>query len=266
MNTHPIGIFDSDIGGLSVVAEIRQRFPNENIIYFADTKNYPYGIKTKEEVYGYFENAVEFLISKKVKAILCACSTASAVAIPHYKNTHNICIQGLFNKELISEINEHSLSKELALIATELTVKSKAFEKLILEDSNLKLKSIPATDLVHAVTYGNFSDAVIMPIINKLMLNFNLNSLGALIIGCTHFYHVKNQLKTILKNIPIIEPSKVAVSCIKDHLERNNLLNEKSKTGTVNCYVSGNIDLFKPRVKDLERNTNFSFIDHFHSN
>ena len=84
MHRFPVGVFDSDIGGLSVVDQIRKMCPWEDIIYFADTLHYPFGTKTSEEVISYFKNAMDFFISKKVKAVLCACSTASCVSHPYF--------------------------------------------------------------------------------------------------------------------------------------------------------------------------------------
>ena len=81
MNNNPIGVFDSGIGGLSVLNQIIKLLPNEKYIYYADTDNVPYGLKTKEQILEYVENAIDFLNSKKVKAIVVACNTATSVAI-----------------------------------------------------------------------------------------------------------------------------------------------------------------------------------------
>lgn len=261
----PIGIFDSDIGGLSVVAEIREVFPFEDIVYFADTKNYPYGTKTREQVASYFEGDVDFLVSKGSKALICACSTASAVALPDYKNPHAKMIQGLFNRELVLEVMKSACSKNIGLIATELTVKSKGFEKLFSEVPNdFSIQSVPAGELVAAVTRNDFSDKAMMPVIEKALSHFDIKSLGALIIGCTHFYHVKKQLKKIIGNIPLVEPSKVAVTCIQTKLREQELLSSnKGGHGKVTCYVSGEMSEFRERVLSMEKAQDRKFIDEF---
>ena len=95
MNNNPIGVFDSGIGGLSVLRQIIKLLPNEKYIYYADTDNVPYGLKTKEQILEYVENAIDFLNSKKVKAIVVACNTATSVAIKDLRSDYNIPIIGI---------------------------------------------------------------------------------------------------------------------------------------------------------------------------
>ena len=95
MNNNPIGVFDSGIGGLSVLRQIIKLLPNEKYIYYADTDNVPYGLKTKEQILEYVENAIDFLNSKKVKAIVVACNTATSVAIKDVRHDYNIPIIGI---------------------------------------------------------------------------------------------------------------------------------------------------------------------------
>ncbi|EKD28234.1 MAG: hypothetical protein ACD_79C00373G0001, partial [uncultured bacterium] len=199
MNKFPIGIFDSDIGGLSVVDEFRRISPYEDIIYFADTANYPYGTKQKEQVVGYFDNIVNFLLNKKVKALLCACSTASAVAVPLYAGRLKVDLIGMFNERLVTYVQEVSKNHNIALIATELTVKSKGFENLFKNVSeHFEIKSKPASKLVNLITNCDFSPNVIMPEIKSVLKDFDLKNTGALIIGCTHFYHITDFLSGYL--------------------------------------------------------------------
>ena len=95
MNNNPIGVFDSGIGGLTVLKKIIEILPNENYIYYADTDNVPYGTKPKDEVKKYINDAVDFLISKKVKAIVIACNTATAIAAEELRKKYDIPIIGI---------------------------------------------------------------------------------------------------------------------------------------------------------------------------
>ena len=265
MHRAPVGIFDSDIGGLSVVAEFRERLPFEDIYYYADTLHYPYGTKTKEQVYSYFCEVCDHLLEKGVKSLFCACSTASAVAIPQYRNPKVKLIQGLFNHELVVEVVGQALTRDIGLIATELTVKSNAFQKLFSEvPNNFRIHAVPASPLVDAVTKGDFSPETLIPIIKKTVSNLSGIRLGAIIIGCTHFYHIKNELRLVLGRIPVIEPSKVAVSCITREMRECGLLNpDPAKKGKVTCIVSGNLEQFRQRVKNLEKARGTVFIDEY---
>jgi len=264
MSSRPIGIFDSGIGGLSVVAEMQDRLINENIIYFADTLNYPYGTKSSSLVKTYFNDVTNFLEVQDVKTMLCACSTASAVAVPHVSKYLSVPLVGMFNDALVRKITHESANKTVALIATELTVSSHAFEDLFASSLiYVTIKSVPANKLVEIVTKGDFSDKVIMPVVEETLRFFDLDEISSLIIGCTHFYHIKKFLKKYLKQIPIIEPASVAVDCLNQIMEKGNLLNQSEKRGITRCYVSGDLDDFKKQVKKVEEFHNRKFIDEY---
>ena len=174
-------------------------------------------------------------------------------------------IQGLFNHELVEEVVGQALTRDIGLIATELTVKSNAFQKLFSEvPNNFRIHAVPASPLVDAVTKGDFSPETLIPIIKKTVSNLSGIRLGAIIIGCTHFYHIKNELRLVLGRIPVIEPSKVAVSCITREMRECGLLNpDPAKKGKVTCIVSGNLEQFRQRVKNLEKARGTVFIDEY---
>ncbi len=281
MNNAPVGILDSDIGGLSVVNEFRRLCPSEDILYFADTAHYPYGTKTTEEIFRCFKDSSDFLIQRGVKAILCACSTASAVALPTdnsnsqsgnsklqgFQNEFRIPVIGMLNRELVdTTLSVSKKHKTIGLIATQLTVKSKAFEKLFqMEVPNVfSFHSQIATELVNAVTEGNFSQNKITPLLNDVFKTFPLSQLGALIIGCTHFYHLREQIRDYIFPIPLIEPSKVASLCLKQKLEEGQQTQVPTHIGKIQCFVSGDKTAFEKRVRVLEKNQGVGYVNTFH--
>ena len=127
----PIGIFDSGMGGLTVAREIKKALPNENIIYFGDTMHVPYGDKSKETVVEYSKNIVDFLLSKKCKAIVIACNTASANA---FSELQQIMPKGIPLIDVISPVTDHvsfQLYQKIAVVATKATIASNVYKKKI---------------------------------------------------------------------------------------------------------------------------------------
>ena len=131
MDNRPIGMFDSGIGGLTVLNEYIKLMPNENYIYYADTKHLPYGNKTKEEIISYAENIVEYFISKNVKAIVIACGTASSLAYEHLKRKYDIPIF-----DIITPTVKNVTAKSIGIIATQGSVNSGIWEKKFLEENS----------------------------------------------------------------------------------------------------------------------------------
>jgi glutamate racemase len=261
LSQRPLGVFDSDIGGLSVVAEIRKRSPEENLIYYADTRNYPYGTKRREEVQDCFANAADELVREEVKGIFCACSTASAVAVPALKSVLKIPLFGLFNDSLVEVVEHETPEARIGLIATELTVRSRAFEALFEKSGRgFRIEAAPAMELVYAVTRGDFSDEAILPVIEKALAFFERRSIGALLIGCTHFYHVVERIRKKMHPCPVVEPARVAVGTLENFLRRRDLL-RKNGSGRVRCRVTGDRGAFRKRVEALEAYHGFRFID-----
>ena len=130
MDNRPIGMFDSGVGGLTVLQEYQKLMPNENYIYYADTKHLPYGNKKKEDIIAYTEKIVKYLLSKNVKAIVIACGTASSLAYEHLKEKYNIPIF-----DIITPVSNTIRAKKIGIIATKGSVKSNVWKNKI-QNSN----------------------------------------------------------------------------------------------------------------------------------
>ena len=144
MNSKPIGIFDSGVGGLTVFTEIRKILPNENIIYLGDTKNFPYGNKKKEDIIDLAINNVEMLLKKDVKIIVIACGTATSQAIDILKQKYNIPIIGII-EPTVEYVKKQQID-EIGVIATEGTIRSGAWENKLkekIDGINVENKACP---------------------------------------------------------------------------------------------------------------------------
>ena len=129
MNNNPIGIFDSGIGGLTVLKKIIQVLPNEKYIYYADIDNVPYGTKPKEDVKKYIKDAIDFFISKNVKAIVIACNTATSIAVKELRNKYTIPIIGI--EPAAKPAVENRGSKKVLIMATPTTIKEEKLKYLL---------------------------------------------------------------------------------------------------------------------------------------
>lgn len=245
MKNMGIGVFDSGVGGLSVVKELKKTMPNENIIYFGDTGRVPYGNKPREVIIEYCREIVDFLISKKVKVIVIACNTATAHALETLESEYDIPIFGVISAGAIGAIDTTKNNK-IGVIGTSGTIKSKAYDKEI-----LKIKD-------DAIIISSHCQAFVMLVEEGFANHKGTELIGAdylkdilkqkvdtLILGCTHFPLLTNCIKNIVGNdVALVDPAVNTTKNVFNYLEENNILNngavEKDK-----YFVSGDIEGFK---------------------
>lgn len=219
MNNNPIGIFDSGLGGLTVLSEIRKILPNENIIYLGDTARVPYGVRSPEVIKKFSQENVEFLLKQKVKCIVIACNTSSAVAGKYLEKKYkNIKIF-----DVITPTMKMILDKEkTGVIGTRATIKSNAYD----------VKYANACPLfVPIIEEGEIDDNLIKLAAKKYLKYFKDKNIDSLIMGCTH-YPIINEViqKEIGNKIKLINPAVAVTLELREYLTKNNLLNNKQKT------------------------------------
>lgn len=237
MNNNPIGVFDSGIGGLSVLKQIIKLLPNEKYIYYADTDNVPYGLKTKEQILEYVENAIDFLNSKKVKAMVVACNTATSVAIKDLRSDYSIPIIGI--EPAIKPAIENRKNKKVLLMATLVTVKGEKIKNLIQRlgaEDIVELIAMPK--LVEFAESGEFNTERVKKYIKESLEKINLKEYSYLVLGCTHFPYFKTTLKEMLPDsICVIDGSIGVAERLKKVLEENKILG--SNNLEITFYYSG---------------------------
>ena len=239
MNNNPIGVFDSGIGGLTVLKQIIKILPNEKYIYYADVDNVPYGLKSNEQILGYVKKAVDFFISKKVKAIVIACNTATSVAINKLREDYSIPIIGI--EPAIKPAVENRKNKKVLLMATPVTVKGEKVKALIQKlnaENIVELMAMP--ELVTFAEKGEFETDEVREYILKKVEKINLDEYSYLVLGCTHFPYFKPMLKTIFpENICIIDGSIGVAKRLRETLENNQLLGNNKLE--IEYYYSGSL-------------------------
>ncbi|WP_017415023.1 glutamate racemase [Clostridium tunisiense] len=234
-----IGFFDSGVGGLSVLRETIKLMPNENYIYFGDSKNAPYGVKTVEEVQKLTFNAVEFLLSEGVKAIVIACNTATSAAIEELRSFYkDIPIIGI--EPALKPAVELNREGAVVIMATSMTLAEKKFNALqekYKEEANIA--PLPCGGLVELIEGGNVEGEPVENYLREKFKEVKSHRVGAVVLGCTHYPFVKGAISKVLgEDIPVIDGSDGTSRHLKKVLEDNNLLNPHGSKGTVSIYNS----------------------------
>ena len=252
MNNQPIGVFDSGIGGLTVLKKIINVLPNESYIYYADTKNVPYGTKPKEDVKKYVKEAVNFLVSKNVKAIVVACNTATSIAIQDLRSNYTLPIIGI--EPAAKPAVENRGSKKVLIMATPTTIREEKLkdllEKLNAQDS-VDLIAMPK--LVEFAEKREFESNAVKEYIKKELESYNLEDYSELVLGCTHFPFFKKTLSAIFpKDTQIIDGSLGVANRLKNVLEEQNLLGNRKLE--IEYYYSGNKVNNQEELNELLKN------------
>ena len=229
MDNRPIGIFDSGVGGITVLKEIQRELPNENYIYLGDTKNFPYGDKSKDEIVKYAIQNVKYLIKKDVKIIVIACGTATSQTIDILRQKFEIPIIGII-EPTVEYIKENKY-KNIGVIATEGTIKSGAWEnKLKEKEPDIKVISKACPMLATIAEEGRATGVEGKKAIKEYMQPFKENGIDKIILGCTHFPIYEQLIKDEFKyKIELINTGKTVSIYLKKLLKERGLCSDIKK-------------------------------------
>lgn len=243
-----IGVFDSGVGGLTVVREIMRQMPNEKIIYFGDTARVPYGNKSKETITRFSKQIARFLQSHNVKTIVVACNTASAYAIDELEKTLDIPVIGVVKPgaKMASEITKNN---RIGVIATEGTIGSGLYNKYIKSlksDAEIFGKACPL--FVPLVEEGLWDDSVTAEIARRYLAELIDLDIDTLILGCTHYPLIRSVIGQVMGDkVSLVNPAYETAIALKQLLKENDLLRdgEMAKDVAAEFYVSDGAEKFK---------------------
>lgn len=224
MKEAPIGIFDSGVGGTSIFKEIHRLMPLEHIIYLADSKNAPYGEKSKEEIRRLSFKNTEFLLNRKCKMIVVACNTATTNAIEQLRKTYNLPIVGI--EPAIKPAALNSKSKTIGILATKGTLSSELFAKTSdLFTKDIELVEVVGNGLVEAIENGNKDSNFTHELLKKLLAPMIQKKIDYLVLGCSHYPYLIPQIKRVLpENVNIIDSGEAVARQVKKILTSMDLL------------------------------------------
>lgn len=250
-----IGIFDSGVGGLTVVKEVFKHMPDYQIIYFGDTARLPYGTKGANFVKKYSEKITNWLLRKNAKIIIIACNTASAWASDSLKKKFKTTPIFEMINPAVKEAITITKNKKIGIIGTPGTIKSGAYQhKLLKLDPKLKIFLQPCPLLVPLVEEGLLNDKITFEIVKKYIEPLKAKGIDTLILGCTHYPLLKKVIEnTAGKKINIINPAEVLVKEIKQYLQINTDTAKKIKKGSEHNFF------FSDEPYNLEKISHFCF-------
>ncbi len=247
MDNNIIGVFDSGVGGLTVFSKLIKKLPEENYVYYGDTQNIPYGNKTKEELINLTQNIFDFYSKKNAKAVVMACNTTSAITYDILKNNYDFLIYPV--TQIAAKFVSSKGVKRIGVLSTEATAKSHAYKNAIQkENPEIEVIELACPGWVEIVENNTLSDLESIELIKINLLEMLKNEPEIIILGCTHYPFLKQQLIELTGKDIFLDPAESFVNYISDDLKEKNLLAQK-RTIEPEFFVSSNPAKFKEAAK-----------------
>lgn len=248
---NPIGVFDSGVGGLSVLREIRRELPGEDLLYVADSGHAPYGDKPTELIEARARAIVEFLLSQNAKAIVVACNTATGVAIKMLRARFSVPIVAM--EPAIKPAVEVTRSGVIGVLATSRTIASDNFARLhdrFGADVKILIQACPG--LVEQVETGDLAGNETRALIAQYVLPLLGQEADALVLGCTHYPFLAPLIQEIAgSSVVIIDPSAAIARELRRRLSGAGLLSNENRTGTEQFWTSATTDIAQSVIIQL---------------
>lgn len=241
MKNSPIGFFDSGVGGLSVMREAVAIMQNEDFIYFGDSKNAPYGIKTLEEVKKLTLNAVDFLLEKNVKAIVVACNTATSAAIEEIRDKYrHIPIIGI--EPALKPAVKLNREGNIIIMATPMTLRERKFKSLMDKyRDEASIVSLPCAGLVEFIEQGILDGKELESYLREKFKVYLQGKISSIVLGCTHYPFIKKALSNVVGNdVPLIDGGIGTAQELKRKLAEKSLLSDSEESRKIIIYNSIN--------------------------
>ncbi|MCL2593662.1 MAG: glutamate racemase [Defluviitaleaceae bacterium] len=262
----PVGIFDSGVGGLTVLSEIIKALPNENLIYFGDTARVPYGSKSVLTIEKFSKQIMNFLLEFKVKAVVVACNTVSATVYDALAKEFSIPIIDVVTAGVIASVKA-TKNKRIGVIGTEATVRSGAYkEKINKLDDSIKVYTKACPLFVPLAEEGWLNNEITHLTAKKYLKELLEEGIDSLVLGCTHYPLLEDCIKEVAgKNVNVINPSVVTAELLKKAICENNMQNDSLTEKTTKFFVSDNTgkfgdiskialgEIFEAKKIDIER-------------
>lgn len=247
MKNAPIGVFDSGLGGLTAVRELKNVLPNENIIYFGDTGRVPYGTRSNSTIKKYAMQDAKFLLKHKVKMVIAACGTVSSVA-SNLKNDLPVPYTGVVSPTCFAAAKA-TKNKKIGVIGTSATINSHSYRDMLKKfDSEITTIEQDCPLFVPLVENGfiDKDDEVVRLVIERYMNHIKEAGVDTVILGCTHYPIISEAIKSVMgEDVTLIDSGKETAIYAAKILKENNLVSDRTENGTAEFYVSDTPDGFE---------------------
>lgn len=250
-STNPIGVFDSGVGGLSVLRHIQILLPHENLLYVADSGHAPYGKKSRDYIEQRSLAITEFLIGQGVKAIVVACNTATAAAISLLRSRFNVPIIGM--EPAVKPACTITRSGVVGVLATTGTLESDKFAALVEQHAQgVEVIVQCCVGLVEQVEKGELGGTETCTMVAQYVAPLLARGADTLVLGCTHYPFVEPVIREFAgEHVSIIDTGPAVARHLRRRLEESQLLNDQSKQGAVGFWTSGEIEKVAPVITRL---------------
>lgn len=245
MDNRPIGVFDSGLGGLTVLKEIRRLLPKESLIYFGDNGRTPYGTKSRETVIKYTRQIVSFLLSQEVKLLVVACNTISALALPELKPAIHVPVLEVIEPGSISALKKTRKGR-IGIIATPATVSSGVYSKAILQ-RNPGVKVFPKACplFVNLVEEGWWDNEITRMVAAEYLSELKKESIDTLVLGCTHYPLLSETIRKVMGDgVVQVNSAEELALALKELLRSQSLYTEAAGVN-YRYYTSDSVEKFK---------------------
>jgi glutamate racemase len=250
-DARPIGVFDSGIGGLTVVKAVRDLLPNESISYLGDTARVPYGPKSPETVQRYAIELADILIKQDAKALVVACNTVSSVALPALMKSFPVPVIGVIEPGAHAALAA-SRNRRIGVIGTRATIRSGAYEKALrAADPSVKVTSQACPLLVPLIEEGLLNDEVTERMILRYLEPLLADEIDTLVLGCTHYPLLTGAMARVLRRqIMIVDSAQNCARAVEDMLERESLRAAPLNPGKLHVALTDAADSFLNIARD----------------
>jgi glutamate racemase len=252
INENPIGLFDSGIGGTSIWKEVHVLMPNENTIYLADSKNAPYGLKSKEEIIALSCKNTEFLLDQNCKIVVVACNTATTNAIKELRAKYNVPFIGI--EPAIKPAALQSNTHTIGILATKGTLNSELFHKNVANHPEVKIIEQIGHGLVQLIENGDIDSPEMTDLLKSYLIPMVEKNIDYLVLGCSHYPYLIPQIKEIIpSHIKIIDSGEAVAKQTYKILEYYHLLNHSKEKSSQIFYTNSEPEVLETILNHKEK-------------
>lgn len=248
----PIGVFDSGLGGLTVLRSLREKLPSENFVYLGDVARLPYGTKSQGVIREYARQCIGFLLEQKVKAVVIACNTASAMALDVLQSEVDVPLFGVVHSGVKAGLAVATNKRALLVLGTESTVRSEAYLKAFAaQDPQLRVQQLACPLLVPLAEEGWFDHEVTRMVIEQYLSPIELTSFDGMVLGCTHFPLLEPSFRQVLPaSFSLVHGASVLAEELAVALSASEMLNRSGAVGRIQLMTTDRISLRLPLLGD----------------